>query len=175
MTAPILTRLASPARLWLLMALASAALVAGSVALTQALHLHPCYLCVFQRFEFLLMALLGLAAALGRDRPAGLVAGLLFLLCAASGSAVAGYQVWLQGQPGAEFLCAGGEPNAIELLVKWLNARIPVLFKARGNCASRELVILGLSLAGWALVAFVSALLVGAHTLWRGLRRGPAG
>jgi disulfide bond formation protein DsbB len=150
------------------------ALAVASLVLTSALKLHPCYLCVFQRAMYLLLGALAVAAGLARGRGLALALGTLFILGAASGAGTAAYQVWLQAQPGAEFMCAGGDPNMIELLVDWLERQAPALFRVSGICASKELVILGVSLAGWSWAGFVASLLAGIWALARGRSESPS-
>jgi protein dithiol:quinone oxidoreductase len=140
--------------IWLVVALVSAALVVASLVLVAWLKLSPCPLCIFQRLLFIIMSVLALAAFLASRRTVGLAAGLLTLLTSISGMAVAAYQVWLQAQPAAMFSCGGADPNLIERLVDWLGQQAPFLFLATGICADKELLILGFSLAVWALVAF---------------------
>ena len=153
--------------LWLLLAVGSAGLVAVSVALTAWMNLHPCHLCILQRLLFLVLAGLGLAAALAGCRWPGRVAGGLFLLLATSGVAVAGYQSWLQAHPVGGMGCAVGKPGPIELLVEHLGDWMPSLFLATGLCEDEELVVLGLSLANWAALAFAVSLLVAAWAIVR--------
>ncbi len=148
--------------LWLMLATGSAALVVASLVLTAWLDLHPCHLCIFQRLLFMLIALLALGAGLSRGG-LRLVAGILVALAAAGGTATAAYQSWLQAQPPGSVSCIGGQPSLIERLVEWLGQQVPALFLATGFCEEEELVILGLSLANWALVSFVAIL---ALALW---------
>ncbi len=164
----------TPRRLWLLIAVGCMSLAVASVIMTDTLYLHPCYLCVFQRFLFMVASVLALVAAWVSVRPASRIVGSLLLLCAAGGAAAAGYQVWLQAQPGAEFMCIGGDPNLVEKVAECLGTQFPPAFMATGSCASKELVIFTLSLAEWSLVCFVAVFLVGAWALLRG-RSGRAG
>lgn len=152
----------SPRALWLTLASGSAALVGASLALTVWLGLHPCHLCIFQRLLFVLIAVLALAAGLSKGA-LRLVSGLLVALAATGGAATATYQSWLQAQPPGSVSCLGGQPSLIERLVEWLGAQVPALFLATGFCEEEELVILGLSLANWALVSFLAVL---ALALW---------
>jgi disulfide bond formation protein DsbB len=46
---------------------------------------------------------------------------------------------------------------------------VPSLFEVSGLCEDEELVIMGLSLANWALVSFASALIV---AVWALFKRG---
>lgn len=151
-----------PRRLWLFLGCAAAGLAVASLVLTVWLDLHPCHLCIFQRLLFMALAVLGLLAFFlpgGRGR----LVGVTTLPLSALGASVAAYQSWLQAQPPGSISCGGGEPGLIERLVEWLGQRIPELFLATGFCEEEELVILGLSLANWALVAFTAFFLTG---LW---------
>lgn len=163
-------KLLKPRYIWLGIASTSAVLVVASLILGAWLKLHPCPLCIFQRLLFMIMSVLALAALLGAKRPAGRVAGVLTLLTAISGVAVAGYQVWLQAQPAAMFTCGGANPNLIERLVDWLGQQLPSLFLATGICGDKELVILGYSLAVWSAAAFVVSAVASVWALLRGRR-----
>jgi disulfide bond formation protein DsbB len=161
-----------PRYIWLGVAAISAGLVVASIFLGAWLKLHPCPLCIFQRLLFMLMSVLALAAFLGSRRPAGLAAGVLTLLTAVSGAAVAAYQVWLQAQPAAMFTCGGANPNLIERFVDWLGQQLPSLFLATGICGDKELLILGYSLAVWSLAAFAAGAAACIRALLVGRRRG---
>jgi protein dithiol:quinone oxidoreductase len=164
----------STRRLWSAAALSCAFLAAASVAMTAWLHLSPCHLCIFQRLLFMVLALLAAVAALAPRH--GLVrrlSGGLFAATAAGGIGVAAYQSWLQAHASASFSCGGGQPNLIERLVNWLGERIPDLFLATGFCEDEAVVILGLSLANWALVSFAVFLASAAWALWVDRRTGP--
>lgn len=162
----------SPRGFWILLAVLSAGIALFSLAVTPWFDLEPCHLCIFQRTLFLLMAPLAALAAWrapsGWGRPGIWLAAPPFLGLATLGSGVAAYQSWLQWQPTTDFSCIAGPPGPIERLVEWLGQQAPTLFLAAGFCEDRELVILGLSLANWAFIAFVAALAVGGWALWRG-------
>ncbi len=156
-----------PRLVWIALALGYALLAALSLILTAWLDLRPCHLCIFQRLLFMVLPLLAAAAALAPA--ASLVrrlAGLLVGLGAAWGLGVASYQSWLQAQPLGTLSCVGGQPGLIEGLVDWLGAQVPSLFLVTGYCEDLALVILGLSLANWALVAFAAGLVATAWALW---------
>ena len=63
----------------------------------------------------------------------------------------------------------GRRPNLIERIVGWLGKLSPALFEASGACQDTALLILGYSLAVWALVAFSACVLLGG---WAQLRSG---
>lgn len=157
-----------PRTLWLAVAAGSAGLGAASYGLTAWLGLRPCHLCIFQRLLFGLIAGAALASALLVPAWARGAAGVLAATLAAGGAAVAAYQSWLQAQPPDTVSCVGSEPGLIERLVEWLGQQSPALFLATGFCEEEELVILGLSLANWALVCFLLFLFAAAWALkWR--------
>ena len=159
-------------QLWFLLAAGCLGSVAGSLALTAWLDLHPCHLCVFQRLLFMGLAVLGLLAGLFGCRPAARAAGAFVMLIAASGAAVAGYQSWLQAFPVSTISCGASTPGVIETFVDRLGDWLPALFLATGSCVDEELVILGLSLANWSAFAFVGSLVVAGWALV-GCRRSP--
>ena len=153
--------------LWLAIALIGMALAAGSFIMVAWLKLQPCPLCIAQRTLFMLMGVLSLVALFAGRRLGGRLAGALTVLAALSGAGVAGYQVWLQHQPAAMFTC-GADMNVIERLVYWLGEQVPALFSAPGICQDTSLLILGYSLAAWAMVAFLASAVV---ALWALARR----
>jgi disulfide bond formation protein DsbB len=153
--------------LWLAIALVSTALVAGSFIMVGWMHLKPCPLCIAQRTLFMLMAVFGLVACFAVRRLAGYIAGGLVVLTALAGAGVAGYQVWMQHQPEGMFMC-GADSNFVERIVYWLGDLSPMLFAAPGICQDTALLILGYSLALWALLAFAASALLG---LWALMRR----
>ena len=145
--------------LWAVLAAGCLGLVAGSLVLTAWMDLHPCSLCIFQRLLFMVIGLLALLAAWLGARPAALAPGLLVLVCAAAGFAMASYQVWLQAQPPFTATCGGGIMDQVDVVVVWLGERVPVLFLATGLCEESGPPILGLYLAQWALIGFGASLL----------------
>ncbi|EIJ34855.1 disulfide bond formation protein B [Thiothrix nivea] len=159
--------------IWLAVGVGTMGLAVASLILTAMLDLHPCYLCIFQRLLFMLIGVFGLLAAAGFLEK---IWGGMVLLLAGVGTSVAGYQTWLQLLPPGDASCAGAKPNLIEQLVYFLSDNIPSLFEVTGLCEDEELVILGLSLANWALVSFLSTLAVAAWALfgklqWTGTSR----
>lgn len=155
---------------WLLLALVCAAAALTSIGLTLWLRLDPCHLCIFQRLLLMLMCPLALAAI--RRGWLGRLAAGLFSLLGGVGALTAGYQSWLQLQPPGSISCSGSEMGPIEQLVEWLGQLVPTLFMASGFCEDAELVILGLSLANWGLVLFLSLV---AAALWRFVADHPKG
>lgn len=147
-----LTSLLTPRRSFALIGIVAIALVAASLVLTRALDLAPCPLCIFQRMLYLLLAGLVLVGALW---PRALIgSGVLALAAGIGGLATAVYQSWMQAFPTLSVACGPTDPNLIEQLVYWAGAKVPWLFAAWGECASREWELFGLSLANWSVLAF---------------------
>jgi disulfide bond formation protein DsbB len=159
----------STRNLWLLLAAASAGLALASIVLTEWLALQPCHLCIFQRLLYMLMAPLALMAALTHGR-ARRISGALTALTAAAGAATATYQSWLQAQPAGSVSCIGPDMGPIERLVEWLGMQLPRLFMATGFCEDEGLTIFSLSLAQWALLCFLLAVLLSLWLLVRSRR-----
>lgn len=155
----------SASNAWLALGLGAAGLVAGSLILTAWLDLNPCHLCIFQRLLFMMLAVFGLLTFMlsgGWRR----LAGAPTLPVSGLGIGVASYQSWLQVQPPGGISCMAGEPGIIERLVEWLGQRVPELFLATGFCEERELEVLGLSLANWALIFFSAFLVLSLRALF---------
>jgi protein dithiol:quinone oxidoreductase len=160
----------SPRLIWIGLALACTIAVLASLTMTTWFSLDPCHLCIFQRLLFMILVLLAVAAAAPSGRSAARpVFGVLFAAVAAIGAGTAAYQSWLQAQTASSVSCVGGEPGPIELLVEWLGQQAPSLFLATGFCDDPAVVILGLSLANWALVAFGGCV---AAAVWATRRAG---
>lgn len=151
--------------LWSLLAFGCLILVIGSLVLTAWLDLRPCPLCIFQRLLFMILAALALAAAWLGSRRMALLPGLLAIGGSIAGIGIAVYQVWLQLQPTDTASCGGGSYNLIDLVVDWLGERLPTLFLATGFCEDVGPLILGLSLARWALIGFSGCLVVSAWAI----------
>lgn len=160
--------IASTRNLWMLIAAASAGLALASILLTEWLALQPCHLCIFQRLLYMLMAPLALIAALTGGLSQRISGGLV-VIAAGSGAATAAYQTWLQTQPAGSVSCVGPEMGPIERLVEWLGMQLPSLFMATGFCEDEGLVIVGLSLAQWALLCFLFALGLSLWLLFRAI------
>ncbi|KAA6182227.1 disulfide bond formation protein B [Thiohalocapsa marina] len=159
----------APRSLWMLIATASAGLALASIVLTEWLALQPCHLCIFQRLLYMLMAPLALMAALTHGL-ARRISGTLTALAAAGGVVTATYQTWLQAQPAGSVSCTGADMGPIERLVEWLGMQLPTLFMATGFCEDKGLIIFNFSLAQWALLCFLLALLLSLWLLVRSRR-----
>ena len=94
--------------------------------------------------------------------------GILGILFAVIGGSFSTRQLWLQSLPEDQVPACG--PDIGYLLDNFpLMDALSVLLRGDGNCAEVTWTFLGVSIAGWTLVAFVG--LVG-FNLWQVLRRG---
>lgn len=156
---------------YLLMAVASALLIATALYMQEILGLHPCPLCITQRIFVILVGVVALVAFI--HHPAGVgrriyafFTGLMALL----GGGVSARHVWIQNLPEDQVpACGPGLEYMFEHFP--LMKALELLFMGDGNCADVVWTFLGLSIPGWTLLAFCGLLLV---SLWQGLRKSPS-
>ncbi|MBN2887462.1 MAG: disulfide bond formation protein B [Chromatiaceae bacterium] len=153
--------------LWLTLALGGCGVAFFSILLTTWLRLDPCHLCIAQRLFYLLLGLTAGIAALGAKRLWGWISGVLVLIIALAGAAMAAYQSWLQLQPPGSISCLASRPGLIEQGIEWLGERWPALFLATGFCEDPGMRLLGLTLANWALAGFMLCAALALLALWR--------
>ncbi|MEZ5930654.1 MAG: disulfide bond formation protein B [Alphaproteobacteria bacterium] len=128
----------------LLLVLAALAVLATVFALQYLAGLEPCKMCIWQRWPFAILAVLGLIGAFAWPR-AMLALGLLTLLVSIGlgGYHVAVEQGWLALPAGC---AAGADASSVEELKALLKAAPP-------TCDQVGFSVLGLSLAGWNVVS----------------------
>jgi disulfide bond formation protein DsbB len=119
------------------------------------LALEPCPLCAMQRFFVIGIALVALAAfihnpgILGRKIYAGLA-----MLPNLAGILTASRHVWLQSLPPDQVPeCGPGIDYIMEVFS--LFEGLQMIFSGSGECAEIQWSLLGLTIPGWTLVAFV--------------------
>jgi disulfide bond formation protein DsbB len=134
----------------LVILVASAAVVGGALLFQYVGGLQPCELCLYERWPYYAMLVLSvLALAAGRPGVSAWVTGIAALVFLA-GASLAFYHVgveqhWFAG-PGACTGAASGR-GSIEDFRKQLMAQQPV------RCDEAQWALLGVSLAGWNLLA----------------------
>ena len=140
-------------RACLLLALASAAILLGALALQYLGGLPPCPLCIWQRWPYVALIALGLVGWRWHPRAMLGVATMVLL----GGAGLAAYHVGVeQGWWALPAGCiAGGSAESVEDLKR-------LLAEAPPACDQVGFTFLGLTLAGWNLVA---SLLLAAFTL----------
>jgi disulfide bond formation protein DsbB len=116
--------------------------------------LEPCPMCVLQRVAMVAAGLVFLAGALHAPGGAGRWAyGALALLASGAGAGIAARHVWLQNLPPDQVPACG---PTLEYLMDMLpfTEVVTTILRGDGNCALIDWTFLGVSLPGWALVAF---------------------
>lgn len=157
----------SSRQLNLLIFVACSGLLGFGLYLEHSLEQEPCPLCIVQRVEFILVALIALVAGIhnpqagGRRVYAGF--GLLFAL---AGVATAGRQVWLQTVPPDQLeACLPSLEYMIEALP--FQQIISMVLKGTADCAEVGWTFLGLSIPEWSLLAFLALVAVSLLQLLR--------
>lgn len=131
------------------------------------LQLEPCYLCITQRVFVIAIAIVCTLAALHNPAQTGqrVYAGLSTLM-AFIGSYFSIKQLWLQSLP-EDQIPACGIPVDYLFDVFSLSEAISHLLKGDGNCAEVQWQLLGISMPGWVLVAFIGFATVGIYQFFR--------
>lgn len=159
--------------LFLAIFLACAGLMAFGLYLQHARNLEPCPLCILQRYAFLATGAVALAAAThAPGRIGSAIYGVLVILAAGTGAAIAGRQTWLQHNPPKVLDCG---PDLAYMLDSFPLAQVlPKIFKGEGDCAKVVWKFLGLSIPEWALIWFLLFVVAGAAALLARAPRKPA-
>ena len=143
-----------------------AALIGWALWLQYVKGLEPCPLCVFQRVAVIAVGVVFLIAALHNPRRGGATFyALLTLVAAGAGAAFSARQVWLQSLPKDQVPACGPGLNYMLNTLPFTDVIRKVL-EGSGECAEKGWVFLGLSIAGWTFVFFVS-MIAAALTLIR--------
>lgn len=119
--------------------------------------LEPCPLCVFQRIAMLAAGLVFLAAAVHSPatRAGQWTYGVLGLMAAGGGAAIAGRHVWLQSIPPEQVPACGPGLSYLLDVMPWREVMARVL-RGDASCASIDASFIGLSLPAWTLTGFVA-------------------
>lgn len=128
--------------------------------------LEPCPLCIFQRVAFIALGVVMLLATLHGPRGWGRrVYGLLGILAAGTGAAIAGRHVWLQNLPKDKVPeCGPGLEYLRDTFP--LSKVIETVLSGSGECADVQWQFLGLSMPAWTLVIFVCFVVAGCYFLF---------
>ncbi|MFC7301352.1 disulfide bond formation protein B [Cognatiluteimonas weifangensis] len=145
-----------------------AALIAYALYAQLVDGLQPCPLCIFQRVAFAALALVLLIAGLHAPRGDGgrRAYGVLALLAALTGLAIAGRHVWLQHLPPDQVpMCGPGLDYLLEAMP--VAGVIRTVLTGSGECAAVDWTLLGLSMPEWSLLWFVLLAAWVAATMFR--------
>jgi len=141
-----------PRRLFALISLGCAALLAFGLYLQHVVGLEPCPMCIVQRYAMVLVALVAGLAATRSSRGALLASSVALLFIAGFGGFVAARQSWLQWYPPEVLSCGRDLYGMIENFP--LQRVIPMVFKGSGDCAAVDWTFLGGSIANWSFLSF---------------------
>ncbi|GHE43168.1 disulfide bond formation protein B [Vulcaniibacterium thermophilum] len=128
----------------------------------------PCPLCIFQRVAVIALGVVFLLGALHGPRGRGGRAawGVLALLAAGAGIAVAGRHVWLQNLP-PDQVPACGPPFEFMRETLPLAELVSKVLRGSGECANIDWTLLGLSMPAWVLISFVALALWAGYAAFR--------
>lgn len=148
-------------------AAACALLLAFGFYLQYADGQNPCPLCLVQRgFYFGLLFVFSVGALHGPKRAGSIIYGVISLLLAAGGAAVASRQVWLQHLPADKIPACG--PDLYFMMDNFPLAKVfAKLFQGSGECAEVTWRFLGLSIAEWSLAWFVVFVAIALYAMLR--------
>ena len=153
-----MVRLGREKRFLVLLGVICLALIGGALYMQIVLGEAPCPLCILQRYALLLISVFAFAGAAMRGRTSLTVCEALVVLSAIGGIVAAGRHVYILAHPAVSCGLDVLQPivDGLPLASVW-----PLVFQVDGFCSTPYPPVLGLSLAQWALVAFVlTALLV---------------
>ena len=155
-------------RVFGLIALACAGLLAFGLYLQHVVGLNPCPMCIVQRYAMIGLLLLGLVGFFVRRAAVASGLALLLTLVAGFGAFVAARQSWLQWYPPEVVSCGRDFYGMIENFP--IGRAIPMIFKGSGDCSAIDWTFLGGTIANWSFVWFVGFALAGllmAVQAWR--------
>lgn len=144
------------------------AMIGGALYMQIVLGEAPCPLCILQRYALLLIALFAfIAAAMPGKRSVTFFEALVFL-SAVGGIVAAGNHAYILANPAVSCGVDTLQPIVDGLpFATWL----PLVFQVEGFCSTPYPPVLGLSLAQWALVAFVLTAVLVPLCVYRNRRR----
>ena len=119
--------------------------------------LRPCPLCTFQRAAFIILGLVFLVAGLHAPRSAGgrRGYGVLGLVAAGVGIAIAGRHVWLTYLPPDQVPACG--PDLAYMMDAFpLGDVVRKVLTGSGECAKVDWRLLGMSMPEWSLLCFIA-------------------
>jgi disulfide bond formation protein DsbB len=155
-------------RVFGLIALACASLLAFGLYLQHVVGLEPCPMCIVQRYTLVGVMVLALVGWRLRNAKALAVLGVLLALKAVFGAFVAARQSWLQWYPPEVVSCGRDFYGMIESFP--LGRAIPMIFRGSGDCSKVDWMFLGGSIANWSFLCFVLFMVLGlwlARQAWR--------
>ena len=143
--------------IYLAMFLACAGLIGFALYLQHALGLEPCPMCILQRYAFIVVGVIALAAAIHNPAlPGRRIYGGLLVVMAATGGGIAIRHVYLEHYPPKIFDCGADVGFMLESFP--LTQALPMIVRGTGDCTKVVWHFLGLSIAEWSLICFATLL-----------------
>jgi protein dithiol:quinone oxidoreductase len=143
-----------PRLIYLAIFLACAGLIGFALYLQHSLGLEPCPMCILQRYAFVVVGVIGLAAAIQNPALLGRrIYSALLAIMAATGGGVAIRHVYLEHNPPKIFDCGADVGFMLESFP--LTEALPMIFRGTGDCTKVLWRFLSLSIAEWSLICFV--------------------
>jgi disulfide bond formation protein DsbB len=143
-----------PRLIYLAIFLACAGLIGFALYLQHSLGLEPCPMCILQRYAFIVVGVIALAAAIHNPALLGRrVYSALLAVMAATGGGVAIRHVYLEHNPPKIFDCGADVGFMLESFP--LTEALPMIFRGSGDCTKVPWRFLSLSIAEWSLICFV--------------------
>ena len=141
--------------LFLFLFLLCCAMMGVGYALQYSAGLEPCPLCMTQRAFIVLVGITALIAAVHAPRPLGArIYASLIMLWSGLGGAFSTRHLWLQSLPADQVPACGPSINYI-LETFPPSEALEILLRGTGDCAKVDWSLLGLSIPGWTLLAFL--------------------
>ena len=141
--------------IYLAMFLACAGLIGFALYLQHALGLDPCPMCILQRYAFIVVGVIALAAAIHNPALLGRrIYGGLLVVMAATGGGIAIRHVYLEHYPPKIFDCGADVGFMLESFP--LTQALPMIFRGTGDCTKVVWQFLGLSIAEGSLICFAT-------------------
>ena len=133
--------------------LGCAGLIGFALYLQHSLGLEPCPMCILQRYAFIAVGVIALAAAIQNPAlPGRRIYSALLCIMAATGGGVAIRHVYLEHYPPKIFDCGADVGFMLESFP--LTQVLPMIFRGTGDCTKVPWRFLGLSIAEWSLICF---------------------
>lgn len=153
---------------FLILAAGCLGLILTGLYMQHVMGLAPCALCVTQRIFIIAVGVIALLAFIHNPNTKGRrIYASIGALLAVGGGYFSSHHMWLQSLPADEApACGPGLEYILETFP--LQEALTVLLRGDGDCAEVVWSFLGLSIAGWTLVAFTGLLLI---NLWQLLRK----
>lgn len=152
---------------YLLAAVFCAALIGYALYLQHVMNEDPCPLCIFQRVAVIALGVVFLVGAIHHPAQRGaIVYGVILLIIAAVGAAIAGRHVWLQSLPPDQVPeCCPGLSYMLDAFP--FKDAIAMVLKGSGECAEQgRWRFLGMSIPAWTLISFIGLGLFGLLQIW---------